>query len=62
MKTTLLIQNLKCGGCETTIKNKLSRLHGVKNVVIKNEEASVTFDHEDNTDIELVQRVLSKLG
>lgn len=62
MKTTLYIQNLKCGGCEATILNKLSRMHGVKNVRISHDTNSVSFDHDADSDIELVQRVLSKLG
>jgi len=29
MKITLQIQNLKCGGCENTIINNISKLEGV---------------------------------
>lgn len=62
MKTILHIQNLKCGGCEATIKNKLSRLHDVKNVVIDHETDSVSFEHMSDTDLSLISTVLSKLG
>jgi copper chaperone CopZ len=35
MKTEkILIANLKCSGCENTIKNKLSEIEGVENVSV----------------------------
>ncbi|MEC8830756.1 MAG: cation transporter, partial [Bacteroidota bacterium] len=30
MKTTLQVQNLKCGGCAKTISNKLSEIKDIK--------------------------------
>lgn len=49
MKTEkILIANLKCGGCENTIKNKISEIPGIKNVIINQEEDSVTINYEGN--------------
>ena len=62
MKTTVYIQNLKCGGCEATIINKLSGLTGVTNVAIDHEDQSVTFEHNDDATLELVRKKLTKLG
>ncbi len=62
MKTTVYIQNLKCGGCEATIINKLSGLIGVTNVAIDHEDQSVTFEHNDDATLELVRKKLTKLG
>ena len=46
MKTEkILVANLKCGGCETTIKNKLSEIKGVASVIVNHEEDSVTVNH-----------------
>ena len=35
MKTTLEIQNLKCGGCQNTIKKRLGNLQFVKNLDVE---------------------------
>ena len=43
METTLYIQNLKCGGCEKTITRKLSQLKDITEIIINQEQASVTF-------------------
>ncbi|MEO6303476.1 MAG: heavy metal-associated domain-containing protein [Bacteroidia bacterium] len=38
MKTEkILIANLKCGGCENTIKSKLSKIEGVESVTVNQE-------------------------
>lgn len=62
MKTTLYIQNLKCGGCETTIKNKLSELKSISNISFNFQYATVTFEHENKEDIDNVKQLLSKIG
>lgn len=62
MKTTLYIQNLKCGGCETTIKNKLSELKNISNISFKFQYATVTFEHKNKEDVEDVKQLLSKIG
>ena len=42
MKTEkIIVANLKCEGCETTIKNKLLKIKGVHSVVVNQEEDSV---------------------
>jgi len=62
MKTTLKIQNLKCGGCEKTIVNQLSELENVLEVSVNQEEASVTFTHVSSGSLDIVTKILSKLG
>ena len=62
MKTTLYIQNLKCGGCISTIINRITALRHIKNVTINLQYATVTFEHENKADIEEVKHVLSKIG
>ncbi|UOY08500.1 heavy-metal-associated domain-containing protein [Muricauda sp. SCSIO 64092] len=49
MKTTIAIQNLKCGGCAATIKNKVSELEGVDTVEVDELEGavSVVYAHEN---------------
>jgi len=62
MKATLYIQNLKCGGCETTIINKLSSLKNINNISIDQKYDTVTFEHKTIQDVEVVKKMLSKLG
>ena len=62
MKTTIEIQNLKCGGCEATIINKLSGLNNVEEVLVNHENGSVNFKYNTPEDLEIVKIALSKLG
>ncbi len=62
MKTTLQIQNLKCGGCEKTIINKFSKLKNVTSVSVDHENATVRFEYTKDKDLEIVKKMLSKLG
>lgn len=62
MKTTLYIQNLKCGGCETSIINKLTELKGISNISIKFQYSTVTFEYQKAKDIETVMAMLKKMG
>ena len=44
MKTEkILIANLKCGGCESTIKRKISEIEGVESVIVNHDDDSVTI-------------------
>ncbi len=43
----IIIANLKCGGCESTITDKLFEIEGVKSVVVNHEEDSVTISHNE---------------
>ena len=45
MKTTLYIQNLKCGGCANTITKNVSSIDAVTEVSVNVEENSVSFDY-----------------
>ena len=62
MKTNLIIQNLKCGGCEATILERLAKLTSINNVSIVQEESIVSFEYTSDENIETVKRELSKLG
>ncbi|PWL40502.1 heavy metal transporter [Flagellimonas aquimarina] len=62
MKTTLQIQNLKCGGCSKTIKDKLSKLDGIDEIMIDQETSSVIFKYQDVNVIGVVKDRLRALG
>lgn len=61
MKTTIKIQNLKCSGCENTIKHNLEEIKSIKNIQINQEEGAVTFDYENDLILEKVKSRLKKL-
>ena len=62
MKTNLIIQNLKCGGCEATILERLSGLQNITNISIDQEESEISFEYISPDTIETVKSELSKLG
>ncbi len=62
MKTTLEIQNLKCGGCANTITTRLSALDNIENVVVNNDKDTVTFNYKEDPNLTEATDLLSKLG
>jgi len=63
MKTEkILIANLKCGGCENTIKNKLSEIEGVESVNVNHEEDSVTITYDGKIERKVLTDKLHSLG
>lgn len=63
MKTEkIIIANLKCSGCEKTIKNKLSEIEGVDSVVVNHEEDSVTINYNGNVSRDMLTEKLHSLG
>lgn len=62
MKATLVVQNLKCGGCAKTITSKVSELDSVSNVSVDVETSSVSFEYQDLGDALLVKEKLRKIG
>ena len=62
MKTTVRIQNLKCNGCASTIKNKLSELDNINEVSVDVEKDAVTFKYDKEDTFETAKKELHKLG
>ena len=62
MKTTMTIQNLKCGGCVNTITSKLSEIKNISNVLVDKISSTVSFRYNDPDDALLVKDKLKKLG
>lgn len=63
MKTEkILIANLKCGGCENTIKSTISKIEGVESVIVNQEEDSVTINHSGKATREDFTKKLHSLG
>lgn len=62
MKESVIVQNLKCGGCATTITNKVSEIEGVSNVHVDVDTAALTFEINKEKDMKLVIDRLSEIG
>lgn len=62
MKTTIEVQNLKCGGCANTIKKKLSEINNLSEIEVNNNTHTVSFNYEnENTFIE-AKELLNTIG
>ncbi len=62
MKAIVHIQNLKCGGCITTITKKLNSLDDVSEVVVEVEDNSVTFEYSEEHTLDVVKKTLADIG
>ncbi len=62
MTTKIKIQNLKCGGCASTIIKKLSEIEGITNVEVKVEDSLVIFNTVTKENITLVKEKLATIG
>lgn len=63
MKTEkILVANLKCGGCENTIKNKISEIDGVDSIIVNHDEDSVTINYSGKVTREDFTKTLHSIG
>ncbi|WP_379952749.1 heavy-metal-associated domain-containing protein [Dokdonia sp. R78006] len=62
MKTSIIVQNLKCGGCAKTITSKISELDNISNVHVDTETATVSFTSQGTEDALSVKEKLKSLG
>lgn len=62
MKASLIVQNLKCGGCAKTIIDKVSELKHISNVQVHVESSTVSFEYLDLDDAISVKNKLQKIG
>ena len=62
MKTKVIVQNLKCGGCAKTITKKLSDLDNITDINVDVDESSVSFNYNDDLDLHFVIETLKENG
>ncbi|CAM4271502.1 heavy-metal-associated domain-containing protein [Zobellia nedashkovskayae] len=62
MKTSIIVQNLKCGGCAKTITSRVSEIENISNLSVDVETSMVSFMHEDLNDALMVKEKLKVLG
>ncbi|MEG3656231.1 heavy-metal-associated domain-containing protein [Arenibacter palladensis] len=58
MKLSLIVQNIKCGGCAKTITTKLSELDNIKEVMVDVNSGTVSFESKN---VESTQRLRDSL-
>lgn len=62
MKATIIVQNLKCGGCARTITNKLTELDNISEVQVFPNTSTVSFAYQNTDDALMVKDKLKDLG
>lgn len=62
MREKLTVNNIKCGGCETTVRNSLDKINGVQNIRVDASTGEVEFDYPDESTLEKVKLKLNSLG
>ncbi len=58
----ILVENLKCGGCASTISKKLGALTGVSQVQVELEDSSVHISTDDSVSRYELTEKLKSLG
>ena len=63
MKDILLhVEGMECTGCENRIQNALKDIDGVKEVVAKHQDGTVSISMEENCSLDDLKEKLSDLG
>ncbi|MBC6996984.1 heavy metal-associated domain-containing protein [Cytophaga sp. FL35] len=62
MKTSIIIQNLKCGGCAKTIYTHLEKLKSLSDIEVEIEPSKVSFNYNDMESALEAKRILKSLG
>ncbi len=62
MREILTVNNIKCGGCETTVRDGLSKIDGIENIQVDSSTGEVGFDYSNETSLEKVRLKLHKMG
>lgn len=62
MKTSVIVQNLRCNGCANTITSKLLEIENISNIKVDIEASEIHFNYINETDINHVIHKLKALG
>jgi copper chaperone len=58
----IIVDNLKCGGCENTIKKALQKIRGVEKVSIHPENNQIDVIHDDSVTRSAITNALKSIG
>lgn len=56
------VENLKCGGCATTVTKSISALDGISNIVVNLEEGTVSYSSDEEHAEDLRMDVIKRLA
>lgn len=59
---TIRVDNLKCGGCASTIRHRVQELPGVSGVWVDPEAGTVRYEHDGSSGHDQVTTLLQRLG
>ncbi len=62
MRTSIIVQNLKCGGCAKTITDKLSDIQNINDIDVDIDHATISFTASKPEIALEVKRRLKSLG
>ena len=62
MKRSIIVQNLRCGGCANTITKKLASIEDVRDISIEIEASEISFETESDATMNKVIEQLKTLG
>ncbi len=62
METSIIIQNLKCGGCANTIKKNLLEVNGVSSLKIDVDSSEIELSYDNEQTLVNVKEKLKNLG
>jgi copper chaperone len=58
----ITVDNLKCGGCENTIKKTLQKIRGVEKVTIHPENNQIDVTHDEIVTRNMITHALKSMG
>ena len=62
MTEKIIVANLKCGGCATSIKNKLKELHGIDSINIDLDSNNISIIHQGIVNRDIITAQLKAIG
>ena len=62
MKTSVIVQNLKCGGCANTIVSKLSEIENISDIDVQVDKSTISYTFINKEDTFLVKEKLKNIG
>ena len=62
MEANIEIQNLKCGGCASSITKKIMKIEGISSVSVDVNVSTLSFEYLEDIQLQMVIKVLSEIG
>jgi len=62
MISTFRVNNIKCGGCENSIKKSILKIEGVEALNIDLDSSDITLEYAEESTLEKVKNKLNSMG